>query len=170
MTDPQQPYGYQAPQPYTPSYGQAQPGYGRIEPYQGQPQPGYGQYPQPVYPQGHPQPGYPQPGYALGGYGVDPATGLPVSDKSKVAAGLLELFLGGFGAGRFYLGHTGIGVAQLGIHLAGWFFFFLGFVTFGIGMAIAMLFWMAGGLWALIDAIMMFSGGVKDAHGRVLRS
>ncbi len=164
MTDPQQPYGYQAPQPYPPNYP-AQPGYGQVAPYQGQPQPGYGLYPQPVHLQG-----YPQPAHALGGYGVDPATGLPVSDKSRVAAGLLELFLGGFGAGRFYLGHTGIGLAQLGLHLAGWFFFVLGFVTFGIGTLIALLCWMAGGLWALIDAIMMFSGSVKDAHGRVLRS
>lgn len=167
MTDPQQPYGQQYnpyaqqgydPQPSYDPYAQQQP-YG-IAPYQG----GYGQ-------PGYPQAGYPQPGYAMGGgYGVDPATGLPLSDKSKVVAGLLQLFLGGFGVGRFYLGYGVIGGLQLGIHVIGWFFFFLGFLTFGIGMLIAMLFWMAGGIWALIDAIMMLTGSVRDAQGRVLLS
>ena len=33
--------------------------------------------------------------------------------KSRLVAGLLQLFLGGFGLGRFYLGYTGIGIAQL---------------------------------------------------------
>lgn len=170
MTDPQQPYGQQYdpyakqgydPQPY-PSYdpyAQQQP-YGAIAPYQG----GYGQ-------PGYPQAGYPQTGYGPGGgYGVDPATGLPLSDKSKVAAGLLQLFLGGFGVGRFYLGYGMIGGLQLGLYMVGWFFFFLGFITFGIGMAISVLFFLGVGVWALIDAIMMFTGSVKDAQGRTLRS
>ena len=39
--------------------------------------------------------------------------GVPLSDKSKVAAGVLQLFLGGFGVGRFYTGHVGIAIAQL---------------------------------------------------------
>lgn len=178
MTDPQQPYdrqyhpyakqGYD-PQPYptsAPYAQQQQPAahgqqpYDAIAPYQG----GYGQ---PGYPPG----GYPQPGYGpLVGYGVDPATGLPLSDKSKIAAGLLQLFIGGFGVGRFYLGYGMIGGLQLGIHVIGWFFFFLGFVTFGVGMLIAVLFWMGGGVWALTDAIMMLTGSVRDADGRVLRS
>ena len=52
-----------------------------------------------------PPPGQPGPGYPQGpGYGVDPATGLPYSDKSKVVAGLLGILLGYFGAGRFYTG------------------------------------------------------------------
>jgi hypothetical protein len=46
-------------------------------------------------------------------YGRHPITGEPYSDKQKIVAGLLQLFAGGFGAGRFYLGHNGIGVAQL---------------------------------------------------------
>ena len=76
-------------------------------------------------------------------YGFDP-TGRPYSDKTRLAAGLLQLFAGGFGAGRFYTGHTGIAVAQL--------------LTCG-GL----------GIWALIDAILMFSGSVDDVHGRPLR-
>lgn len=168
MTDPQQQYQqpYPPQQAAYPGYAQ-QPGYGDIAPYQGLPQPGYAQpgYAAP----GHPPAGYPAPGFP-GGYGVDPATGLPLSDKSKIAAGLLQLFLGGFGVGRFYLGYGTIGGVQLGIHILGWFLFFLGFLTFGIGMLVAMVLWMGGGIWALIDAIMMFTGGVRDAQGRPLRS
>lgn len=80
-------------------------------------------------------------------YGVD-AYGRPLSDKSKITAGLLQLFLGGFGVGRFYLGYTNIGIAQIAVT----------FLTCGIG-----------GLWPLIDAIMMFAGQVPDAQGRTLR-
>ncbi|PYE14255.1 TM2 domain-containing protein [Williamsia limnetica] len=46
-------------------------------------------------------------------FGRDPYTGEPLSDKSKVVAGLLQLFLGGFGAGRFYIGSNGIAIGQL---------------------------------------------------------
>ncbi|MCV7400480.1 TM2 domain-containing protein [Mycobacterium fragae] len=85
--------------------------------------------------------------YAPYGYGVD-AYGRPLSDKSKLTAGLLEIFLGSFGVGRFYLGYTGIGVAQIA---ATW-------LTCGIG-----------GIWPLIDGIMMLTGKVPDAEGRILR-
>ena len=71
-------------------------------------------------------------------------TGEPLSDKSKMTAGLLELFLGCFGVGRFYLGQTGIALAQL-------------FTCGGLGV------------WALIDAIMMLTGKVRDKDGRPLR-
>ena len=76
--------------------------------------PGYGT-PPPAY--GAP-PGYPPP-YGYPGadprapFGWDPQSGLPYSDKSKLAAFLLEFFLGGVGAGRWYLGDTGIALAQL---------------------------------------------------------
>jgi TM2 domain-containing membrane protein YozV len=77
-------------------------------------------------------------------YGRDPVTGEPLSDKSKMTAGLLQLFLGGFGVGRFYMGDTGIAVGQL--------------LTCG-GL----------GIWALIDAIMILTGKVRDNQGRPLR-
>jgi TM2 domain-containing membrane protein YozV len=35
------------------------------------------------------------------------------SEKSKVAAGLLGIFLGGIGVHKFYLGQTGLGVVYL---------------------------------------------------------
>ena len=37
----------------------------------------------------------------------------PGEQKSKMAAGLLGIFLGGLGIHNFYLGNTGKGVAQL---------------------------------------------------------
>ncbi|MGX1271933.1 hypothetical protein RKD18_005127 [Streptomyces phaeoluteigriseus] len=39
-------------------------------------------------------------------YGVDPM-GRPYSDKSKIVAGILQLFLGYLGIGRFYVGSVG---------------------------------------------------------------
>ena len=45
-------------------------------------------------------------------YGLHPVTGIPYSDKSKLVAGLLQIFLP-FGIGRFYIGDTKTGVLQL---------------------------------------------------------
>ncbi|GDY63326.1 hypothetical protein SAV14893_027190 [Streptomyces avermitilis] len=60
-------------------------------------------------------------------------------------AGLLQLFLGSFGVGRFYMGSVGIGIAQL-------------FTCGGLG------------IWALIDGVMLLAGNeAKDQHGRILR-
>ena len=68
--------------------------------------------------------------------------------KSKLAAGLLQIFLGCFGVGRFYLGYTGIGVAQLLVSLC----------TCGIGA-----------IWPFIDGILILVGSVNvDADGNPL--
>jgi TM2 domain-containing membrane protein YozV len=87
----------------------------------------------------------------LAPYGRHPLTGEPYSDKSKVIAGLLQLLglVGFVGFGRIYLGQTGLGVAQL----------IVGLVTCGIGA------W----IWGIIDAIMIFTGSVRDTVGRPLR-
>lgn len=69
--------------------------------------------------------------------------------KSRLAAGLLQIFLGYFGVGRFYLGYTGVGVAQL---LA---------CIFTCGLA---------SLWPLIDGILIITGTPNvDANGVPLR-
>jgi len=81
-------------------------------------------------------------------YGVDPMTGMPFSDKSKMVAGLLQIFLGTFGVGRFYTGHIGIAIAQIAVS----------WLTCGVGA-----------IWPLIDGIMMLMGKVPDAQGRPLR-
>jgi TM2 domain-containing membrane protein YozV len=147
-----QPQGYGAPQnPQLPP-----PGY--------PPAPGYP--PQPGYPQQFPgYPAYPGfPGHAVdpqAPFGRDPATGVPLSDKSAVTAGLLQLFLGLFGIGRFYIDSTQIAVAQLCMGLFGIVFSMFCFVAFPVLLA--------AGIWALVDAIMMFTGSVKYNHGRKLR-
>lgn len=139
----QNPYGEQQP-------GQ-QPGYGYPQGQQGG-QPGYGYPQQPGqagygYPQG--QQGYaPPPGTYTGDpnapYGYDPM-GRPYSEKSKIVAGVLQLFLGTLGVGRFYTGHTGMALGQL-------------FTCGGLGV------------WALIDGIMLLAGNdATDSRGRVLR-
>ena len=119
------------------------------------PPPGYqaGGYPPPSYgpPPPYAQPGYPPPGYG-GGYGPpQPGApwgtdqyGRPYSEKSKVIAGVLQIVLGGVGAGRWYTGHYGIAIAQL--------------LTCG-GL----------GVWALVDGILMLVGNVTDVEGRPLR-
>jgi TM2 domain-containing membrane protein YozV len=81
-------------------------------------------------------------------FGIDPATGMPFSDKQKMMAGLLQIFLGGFGAGRFYTGHYGLAIAQLAVT----------WVTCGVGV-----------IWPIIDGVMMLTGKVTDAQGRPLR-
>ncbi|SCL30129.1 TM2 domain-containing protein [Micromonospora pallida] len=71
-----------------------------------------------------------------------------VSDKSKVVAGILGIVLGGFGAGRFYMGDTKTGVWQLIVSL----------VTCGIG-----------GIWGFVDGILILINGGVDGQGRPLR-
>jgi TM2 domain-containing membrane protein YozV len=126
------------PAPTPPPYGQAPP-----------PQPGYQQ-------PGYAQPGYPPSGYPAGPYGaspqapwgVDPKTGLPYSEKTKLVAGLLQIFLGGFGVGRFYLGDTKTAVWQIVVTV----------LTCGIGS-----------IWGLIDGIIILATDSKDMNGLPLR-
>lgn len=115
---------------------------------------------------GHQRPPYPyQPGQYSAGppdptapYGRHPVTGEPLSDKSKVIAGLLQLIglFGLLGFGRMYIGQVGFGVAQLLIGLV------VGIVTCGYGFAIP-------AIWGIVDAVLMFTGNVRDPHGRPLR-
>ncbi|QKD79044.1 TM2 domain-containing protein [Actinomyces marmotae] len=60
------------------------------------------------------------------------------NQKSKVAAGLLGIFLGAFGIHNFYLGHTGKALAQLLITI----------LSFGIFSFIS-------GIWGLIEGIII---------------
>ena len=110
MSTPQQPYGQQ------PDYGQQpygqQAGYGQ-QAANGQ-QAGYGQQPygqQPGYGQ---QAGYGQQPYGQPGYG-QPGFNAPMLGKPRKTAGLLNLFLGGVGAGDFFLGHKQIGFIKVAV-------------------------------------------------------
>jgi TM2 domain-containing membrane protein YozV len=77
---------------------------------------------------------------------------LPVApfpgQKSKLVAGLLGIFVGGFGVHRFYLGYTSIGVAQILVTI----------FTCGLGS-----------LWGFIEGILILTGSINtDAEGRPL--
>lgn len=84
----------------------------------------------------------------------NPAYGYP-QPKSRLAAGLLGIFLGGLGIHRFYLGYTTIGVIQIVLTV------FLGIFTLGIVA-----------LWGLVEGIMILAGAnyfQRDAKGIPLR-
>lgn len=73
--------------------------------------------------------------------------------KSKLAAGLLGIFLGTFGVHNFYLGYTGKAVGQLLISL----------LSCGVLSVVS-------GVWGLIEGIMILTGSIdKDADGNLLR-
>jgi TM2 domain-containing membrane protein YozV len=80
-----------------------------------------------------------------GGGRIDPQA------KSKVVAGLLGIFVGGFGVHRFYLGYTKLGVIQLVVSI----------LTCGLGS-----------LWGLVEGILIIAGSriTTDAEGRSLKS
>ena len=106
----QQQQTWQQPQPGPQACGQ-QP-YGQ-QPYTQQP---YTQ--QPYAQQPYTQPGFSQP---------------PMDSKSKIAAGLLAIFLGSLGIHKFYLGYSGAGIVMLLVSLLA------GFVTLGLATAIMSL-------------------------------
>lgn len=68
--------------------------------------------------------------------------------KSRIAAGLLGILLGGLGVHNFYLGFTGKGIAQI----------------------VLSLFCGIGAIWGLIEGIMILVGSInEDANGVPLR-
>lgn len=146
----------QSAQAAQPSYGQpAAPAYDLNNAYA---QPDYNQanYGQ----QGYAAPSYNQSAYTQPAYAQQPAYGQPVApagyaQKSKLAAGLLGIFLGCFGVHNFYLGNTGKAVAQLLLTVIGWILI--------IGPAVA-------GIWGLVEGILILcshygSQWHRDAQG-----
>lgn len=75
------------------------------------------------------------------------------AQKSKIAAGLLGIFLGSFGVHNFYLGYTGKAVAQLLITL----------LTCGFGAFVS-------SIWGLIEGILILTGSINvDGNGVPLK-
>lgn len=68
------------------------------------------------------------------------------SKKSVGVAYLLWFFLGGIGVHRFYVGHTGTGVAMLLLQLFGW-------LTAAAGVGVLLLGIVV--LWWIIDAFLL---------------
>ncbi len=82
------------------------------------------------------------------------ASNLGKSSKSKLAAGLLAIFVGGFGIHNFYLGKTKRAVIQLLVSL----------LTCGIG-SLPMT------IWALVEGVFILTGHegyTTDAEGKPL--
>jgi TM2 domain-containing membrane protein YozV len=78
----------------------------------------------------------------------------PPSQKRRVVAGLLQIFLGALGIGRFYTGHTRLALAQILATVAT--------ATWAIG---------AGGwVWGFVDGILILVRGGTDVHGLMLRT
>lgn len=105
-----------------------------------------GNFQQQSYPQApgnfqqQPYPGQPVPNMN-GGYPAPGAFAQQYPDqKSKMAAGLLGIFLGGLGIHNFYLGYTGKAIAQLLISLLS-----LGFLA------------IISGIWGLIEGILILT-------------
>ncbi|MDR3002458.1 MAG: TM2 domain-containing protein [Fibromonadaceae bacterium] len=71
-------------------------------------------------------------------------TSANVSDREWNTTLLLAIFLGGFGADRFYVGKMGSGIAKL--------------LTGG-----------GCGIWAIIDMIALIQGNYTDAEGKLVR-
>ncbi|KQU57398.1 hypothetical protein ASG84_17705 [Rhodococcus sp. Leaf278] len=150
-----QPQGY--PQQGYPQQAYPQHGYGQQQAY---PQQGYGQSQAFGWPSGYPG-GHPFGAGPDAPYGRDPVTGEPLSDKSKIVGGLLQIFLGWLGVGRFYLGSIGIGVAQLLLFFSG----VLLTAVFGLGLIL--LFGLF--VWHIVDGVLILVGNVTDTQGRKLR-
>ena len=94
-----------------------------------------------------------------------PSFKAPAQGKSRVVAGLLNLFLGGFGVGDFYLGYTQYGIYKIVISLA---FMILGFLDLGFLSYIIGLLNYAWWAVLLVVAVMTFMGKwiyEKDANG-----
>ena len=124
-------------------------GGGAHSPYPGGAQAGYGGNPASYGGNPGPYGGNPAPyGGHPGAYGGQPPYGGPppygASEKSPIVAGLLALFLGQFGAHKFYLGYSTEGLILLGGTIVS---FVLAFVLIGFfGL-------MAIGIICLVEAI-----------------
>ncbi len=89
-------------------------------------------------------------GCALGSPAAEPAAAQDeYSDKSKLAAGLLGIFLGGYGVHNFYLGYTGKAIGQIVLTV----------FTCGIGS-----------IWGFIEGIMILCDKIPDANGKKLKN
>ena len=91
-------------------------------------------------------------------YGRDPATGQPMSNKSRKVAGWWQIVVPGIG--RLYIGDTRIGIPMLMVN-------FIGVVTTSVVIGGALV--IAVAIWGICDGINILRGQVTDSNGRKLR-
>ncbi len=97
--------------------------------------------------------------HACGRCGCPLQSGVPpqVEQRSKLAAGLLAIFVGYLGIHNFYLGYTNRAILQLVLGTVG------GVITCGISTAIV-------GVWGLVEGILLLTGSQRtDARGIPLK-
>lgn len=113
--------------------------------YQQYRQPADQQYQQPA---GQPYQQYQQPGqqYQQPAYGQPMPGVVPAGSKSKIAAGLLGIFLGALGIHKFYLGYTTAAVIMLVVTLAG------SLLTFGLAAAVMSVIGLIEGIMYLVKS------------------
>ena len=93
--------------------------------------------------------------------GVSLRTVDPANAKSKIAAGLLAIFLGYFGVHNFYLGYTTKAVTQLVLTIVG---LILCCIFVGVFLVIGIE------IWGLVEGIMILTGKIDtDADGIPLK-
>ncbi len=109
---------------------------------------------QAFYAQQPPPSGYPRPGF----YGQPAPT--PGQDSRWLVALLLCIFLGHLGIHRFYMGHTGTGVAILLLSIIGWLT-----SCIGIGFILLGIAW----VWTIIDMVLICTNQLRMADGTPLR-
>lgn len=86
--------------------------------------------------------------------------------KSKIAAGLLGIFLGVFGVHNFYLGYTVKAVIQLVLSVSA---ILICCCTFFIGAIFSVMIIVGVWVWSLVEAIMILAGRIDtDAEGNSL--
>ena len=103
-----------------------------------------------------------------------------MKSKSKVAAGLLGIFLGWAGVHNFYLGYIGKGILQAGLYLACWVLIVLAYILLIFSAAVVpLILSMICSLlslcisipmliWIIIEVVKIFSGKTCDANGNPL--
>ena len=117
--------------------------------------------------------------------GVEMETYGSVGAKSKVAAGLLGIFLGRYGVHNFYLGCYKKAVVQLCLTILSYGIYIVSIVSFAtsvdfvsdmelvgsvFGMLMCLLIICGVGLWAFVESILIFCGKIrKDGKGRLLK-
>ena len=98
-----------------------------------------------------------------------------ISPKSRRTTALFAVFLGVFGIHRFYLDKTRSASVMLALGIAG--FSALGIIfsvrSYYFGAMVptigAVTFFIAVGVWSLIDFIITLAGRMKDSEGRAVK-
>lgn len=92
--------------------------------------------------------------------GVPVYQAVPGKSKSRLAAGLLGIFLGGLGIHNFYLGYTSRAVVQLVLFIVGCL---LSCIVIGIPLIVGVE------IWGLVEGIMILAGKISaDSNGMPL--